>query len=278
MTWRALTLSLVLLVPALVRGQEARPPRIELDLRAGQVEVEDLLHHSARSLGAVAVIESRVRGRKITLHTPWRGTFPWRAVEHVLHAHGAHAQLLWPRGRKAAGLLSVTQACPDPASLRCLKAQTPRGPAQVTGVFAVEHGAGTSIYACLRGIVTGPHGQSPDLLYLPRPEQILVTGSRTEVRHAAHTIRELDVVGQRLSLRSLRVGADQAKQVACALKDLLLARRRAAPVKDLLWRSAPRAPWAEACGDHVCVAGSREEIALAEQLLPLLTGGEPKAR
>lgn len=266
MILRALLFSLLLLSPAL--AQERSLPEIELDLRAGPLEVEALLERSARSLGALAVISSGVRGATISIAHPWSGSLPWPALERVLDWHEIQARVT-PGSQQSPPLLRAWRSrgvgSSDP---RFVPGPTKSRAPRVTAILEIQCGAASAIYANMRGIISGRYRRHPDFLYIQGPELIVVSGSAAEVRHYRALAESLDLPGPRRLLRTFPVSAEaDAEAMAQALQSALLEPRE--PVRDLLFRRG-LAPRAWAFEGRICVTGSREEVALAERLLRAL--------
>jgi len=272
MNTRALASILLLSLATASSGQEAEldSVKVDLDLPKGRVEVAEIVEGSARSLAALAVIDSRASGAAITIAHPWSGSMSWGTLRRVLAMHGVKAWVIG--GTQSPPILQVTKVCDLPASSpRFVPGEARPQPAPQTRIFEIEHGAGSAIYANLRGI--RPR-HSPKVLYVQGPELIVVTGSADQVHHCAQLVRSLDVSGPRQPLLTFVVG-DDAEEIAQALRAALTQERAKRLALDLVFRQGLKtSPAVSAFKGRVYVRGDLHDLALARHLLRVWKPGD----
>lgn len=197
----ALTLgsSLALLSPALAQNAKLDAP-LEVEVPAGEglVEVDELIRAWARQTGRRPHASRSVANLKIRLgvggHTLERAELCALLADHdvllveseqrvrALHYREAQTRIDNSQGR----LYTQDEALP--------KHNTP-----ATLVYRVQHGAGSTIFANLRGLMSRDPLRIGNLLYVQGPEQIIIFDLAPKVAYYRSILERLDLPVQALS-------------------------------------------------------------------------------
>jgi len=190
----ALTLgsALAILTPALAQETKLEAP-LELEVPAGegQVEVEDLVQAWARQTGRSAFVSPQIASLKVRLavggHSLTRaellallGDNEVLLVESATRVRALHY-------REAQARVNSTQA------KVYTEAQTlPALNAPVTLVYQVKNGAGSALYANLRGLMSRDPLRLGNILYIQGAERIIVFDLAPKVASYLALLRTLD--------------------------------------------------------------------------------------
>jgi hypothetical protein len=210
-------------------GRDATKVEVQLPGDALEVPASDLVRAGAQAVGGMLAVDPQIEPirLKLTVSTPGGPVIlTWGAIKALLDFHD----------------IVVVESRPTPDSPFIIRVHHRRNINQkegppwrvvdgkalpdwdelVTVLFRVQHGAGNSIFATVRGLLTRDTNRIGNILYVQGSEIIIIVDLASKVRYYAEVIAGLDVpsppagVGHTFKLRS----ADP-NVVASALQRLL---------------------------------------------------------
>ncbi len=91
----------------------------------------------------------------------------------------------------------------------------------VTAVFQIKNGAGNSIFATVRGLLTRDTNRIGNILYVPGPEVLIIVDLASKVRYYGRVIEALDVAGPRQRMEIYQVSFAPVQDLANVLTNVL---------------------------------------------------------
>lgn len=196
-------------------GQDmTRGPRDDAKLRmeyqAGvDIDASAILAVWANHFNALVVQDPQIQNIKIRFLTHVNGELAWATVKQLLDFHDiviVEDQLVpgAPFMIRAHHRRNLPTKEPPPWPLRPGD-QLPPHEELVTAVFQIQHGAGNSIFATVRGLLTRDPNRLGNILYVQGPELIIIVDLTSKVRYYGSVIRALDVPGPRREMRIISI-------------------------------------------------------------------------
>lgn len=189
----------------------------------GEVEVGPLVVAWARRFEALAVVSPAVQPTRVRFLGAV-GDLSWGVIKAILDLH----DVVVVESQPVAGGPFVLRAhhrrdLPGKENQARLVegAEVPPWEEVVTAVFRIQHGAGATIFATLRGLGSRDQNRVGISQFVPGPELIIVVDLASRVRFAARVIEALDVQGPQRELRTFTLRHAPATEVAAGLTGLL---------------------------------------------------------
>jgi hypothetical protein len=205
LTVRAATLAVALLcLPA--RAQEGAPrDAFVIEVEEGEVGASDLARRWAERTGKVLTLDPQVDGVRIKFDAAAR--LDLDTLRQVLDMHDVV-------GVERDGNLQVhhrrnlNQKVGPPWEF--VEGQAPDDDRLITCVTRIQHGAGNSIFATVRGLLTRDTNRIGNILYVQGPEVIIIVDLARNVRFYQQVITALDLPAQRFRTRITVLEAPRA--------------------------------------------------------------------
>lgn len=176
------------LLTSTVGAQEAQPgdgPRLHVE--AGEVEATAVIERWAALTGKVVTIDPQVQPIRLEFTAP--AAIDASTLRHVLDAHDVvlveRDGMLQAHHRR-----NLNQKVGPPWDL--VEGLAPDDLRLVTCVVQVRHGAGNSIFATIRGMLTRDTNRIGNILYVQGPEVIIIVDLAPSVRYYQEIISKLD--------------------------------------------------------------------------------------
>jgi len=205
-------LALLLAGPLRAQAPDPKPPapaegdrdgtKVEVELPGGTLEVAaiDLVRAGVQTVGGMLVVDSQIDPIHIKLSlTSVDGpvTLTWGAIKSILDFYDI--VIVESRPTPDASFLirvhhrrNINQKEGPPWRVVDGKA-VPGWDELVTALFRIEHGAGNSIFASVRGLLTRDTNRLGNILYVPGSEVIIIVDLASKVRYYADVIAGLDI-------------------------------------------------------------------------------------
>lgn len=179
-----------LITLAFLTGLTTTATAQDVGILRGDMEASDLIDRWAKATNRIPVIDPHVF--KIRLRFPDGGKLDVKTLRHLLDLHDVvvteHGKLLVAHHRRNLAQKEgppwkpvVTGRLPLPTEHKL-----------VTYVARIRHGAGNSIFATLRGLLTRDTNRVGNILYVQGPETLIVVDFAHKVRYYRDLIRLLD--------------------------------------------------------------------------------------
>jgi general secretion pathway protein D len=221
-------LGLVLASPAGAQAQE--PPSDSATMRVEyqqnqDIEAAAILASWGKKFGALVVVDPQIQPIRIKFLTTVNSDLTWAAVKAILDFND----------------IVIVESQPAPGGPFVIRAHHRRNINQkegppwryvpgedvpdfdelVTAVFQIKHGAGNSIFATVRGLLTRDTNRIGNILYVQGPEVIIIVDLASKVRYYARVIEALDVAGPRKLMKSFQVNFAPVQELANILTTVL---------------------------------------------------------
>lgn len=223
-----LGLGLLLSCPAPARAQEAPSDSATMksEWASGQdIEAAAIIAQWGKKFGALVVVDPQIQPIRIKFLTTVNSDLTWGAVKAILDFND----------------VVIVESQPAPGGPFVIRAHHRRNINQkegppwryvpgeevpdfdelVTAVFQVKHGAGNSIFATVRGLLTRDTNRIGNILYVQGPEVIIIVDLASKVRYYARVIEALDVAGPRKLMKSFQVNFAPVQELANILTTVL---------------------------------------------------------
>lgn len=174
-------------VPALAQDQPVERPEATLRVEAGESAVSDLLQRWADARGKVLQLDPQLA--QLRLRFGADAALDATSFRHILDFHDV---VLLERGDvlEAHHRRNLSQKGGPP--WQHVEGLAPRTDELVTCVVPIEHGAGSSIFATVRGLLTRDANRIGNILYVQGPEVIILVDLGHNVRYYQEVIAALD--------------------------------------------------------------------------------------
>lgn len=253
---------------------DAAAMKVALD-PSGEVDAIALAGAWARRFGAFYVPDPALAGVKVRFTLAPEADLTWGTVKAILELHDVvvveeRPHVVGPWLIKAHHRRSLTGGRDSARPGRLVDgAALPPTDELVTAVFRIRHGAGATIFATLRGLlsVRDPN-RVGNVLFVQGPELVIVADLAPRVRWASDVVRALDVAGPRRELATIPLKHAPAAEVARALAGLLQALQPAG-AQQLGPAQAAQGPFVHADGraNQLIVAADPVDLPLVERLV-----------
>ncbi len=188
---RAATLAALLFVSTSTFGlAQERPverPDGALHVEAGELPVEQLVQRWARAQGKVLQLDPQLVDERVRFSAD--ADLDAETLRHVLDMHDVvlveRDGVLQAHHRR-----NLSQKVAPPWDY--VEGLAPRSDRVVTCVVPIRHGAGNSIFATVRGLLTRDTNRIGNILYVPGPEVIILLDLGHNVRYYQEVIAALD--------------------------------------------------------------------------------------
>jgi type II secretory pathway component GspD/PulD (secretin) len=157
--------------------------------------------------------------------------------------------------------------------------QVPANDELVTAVFQVKHGAGASIFATVRGLLTRDTNRIGNILYVQGPERIILVDLASKVRYYREVIEQLDVpaAGPATATHIIQLQFADVTRVANVLWNLHPQTQAAAPAQGQPVVVAPAASGVpplrityDARTNQLLLSGPAEQLPAIERVVKAL--------
>ena len=174
-------------VPALAQEQPLERPEATLRVEAGEAPVSDLLQRWADARGKVLQLDPQLA--QLRLRFGAAAELDAASLRHVLDFHDV---VLLERGDvlEAHHRRNLSQKGGPP--WQHVEGLAPRTDELVTCAVPIVHGAGSAIFATVRGLVTRDANRIGNILYVQGPEVIILVDLGHNVRYYQEVIAALD--------------------------------------------------------------------------------------
>lgn len=188
---RAATLAALLFVsaatPGLAQERPVERPDGALHVEAGELSIEQLVQGWARAQGKVLQLDPQLVDDRIRFSAD--ADLDAETLRHVLDMHDVvlveRDGVLQAHHRR-----NLSQKVAPPWDY--VEGLAPRSDRVVTCVVPIRHGAGSSIFATVRGLLTRDTNRIGNILYVPGPEVIILLDLGHNVRYYQEVIAALD--------------------------------------------------------------------------------------
>lgn len=226
-----LATALALLPLGVARAQEK--PRddasMTVEFNADQeISASEILKAWALKFDALIVMDPQIQPIKIKFLTNTNQALTWGTVKTILDFHD----------------IVIVESQPTPGGPWLIRAHHRRNLAQkegppwryvpgedlpdheelITAVFQIKNGAGNSIFATVRGLLTRDTNRIGNILYVQGPEVLIIVDLASKVRYYARVIEALDVAGPRQQMKIFQISfapvADMANIITSVLNTL----------------------------------------------------------
>jgi general secretion pathway protein D len=204
--------AVALLAAGPARGQEAPSDSATMRVEYQQnqdIEASAILAAWGKKFGALVVLDPQIQPIRIRFLTSVNSDLTWAAVKAIFDFND----------------IVIVESQPAPGGPFVIRAHHRRNINQkegppwryvpgeevpdydelVTAVFQVKHGAGNSIFATVRGLLTRDTNRIGNILYVQGPEVIIIVDLASKVRYYARVIEALDVAGPRKEMEIFQV-------------------------------------------------------------------------
>jgi type II secretory pathway component GspD/PulD (secretin) len=202
----------VALVTGSARAQE--PPRddatanVELAVNT-PINAEQILTQWGKHFGALVITDPQIQPIQIKFLTPVNTPMTWGAMKAIFDFH----DIVIVESQPAPGGPFVIRAHhrrninqkEGPPWRYVPGEQVPNYDELVTAVFQVKNGAGNSIFATVRGLITRDTNRIGNILYVQGPEVIIIVDLASKVRYYARVVEALDVAGPRKEMEIYQI-------------------------------------------------------------------------
>ncbi|MBX3470274.1 MAG: hypothetical protein KF878_25690 [Planctomycetes bacterium] len=210
------------------RGQEPPSDSATMEVAAdlgSDIEASQILTQWGKKFGALVVIDPQIQPIRIRFLTNVRTPLTWGAIKSIFDFYD----------------IVIVESQPAPGGPYVIRAHHRRNINQkegppwryvagkdvpdydelVTAVFQVKHGAGNSIFATVRGLLTRDTNRIGNILYVQGPEVIIIVDLASKVRYYARVIEALDVAGPRKEMKIFQVNFAPVQDLATILTQVL---------------------------------------------------------
>lgn len=189
------------------------------------IEASQILTQWGKKFGALVVIDPQIQPIRIRFLTNVRTPLTWGAVKSIFDFY----DIVIVESQPAAGGPFVIRAHhrrninqKEGPPWRYVAGQdVPDYDELVTAVFQVKHGAGNSIFATVRGLLTRDTNRIGNILYVQGPEVIIIVDLASKVRYYARVIEALDVAGPRKEMDIFQVNFAPVQELATILTTVI---------------------------------------------------------
>lgn len=220
-------LVLVLLMAGSSWAQPSDDAKIDLKVpETAELQVPALLETVATKFEAILVLAPSVTGLRVKFANRANVPLTWGTIKKILRFNDVVVHESQPSGPggpwmlQAMGAREVQTKSGGPTRF-VPGTSLPDHDEVVTAVFQVENGAGSAIYANLRGILARDPTRGGNILYIQGPELLIITDATSNVRYYNRLIQALDVAGPRKKLESFPIKYAEASQLATVITTLL---------------------------------------------------------
>lgn len=220
-------LVLVLLMAGSSWAQPSDDAKIDLRVpETAELQVPALLETVATKFEAILVLAPSVTGLRVKFANRANVPLTWGTIKKILRFNDVVVHESQPSGPggpwmlQAMGAREVQTKSGGPTRFVPGTA-LPDHDEVVTAVFQIENGAGSAIYANLRGILARDPTRGGNILYIQGPELLIITDATSNVRYYNRLIQALDVAGPRKKLRPFPIKYAEASQLATVITTLL---------------------------------------------------------
>ncbi len=222
------TLVAVLATVGEARGQEPPDDSATMEVAAdlgSDIEASQILTQWGKKFGALVVIDPQIQPIRIRFLTNLKTPLTWGAVKSIFDFY----DIVIVESQPAPGGPYVIRAHhrrninqKEGPPWRYVEGQdVPNYDELVTAVFQVKHGAGNSIFATVRGLLTRDTNRIGNILYVQGPEVIIIVDLASKVRYYARVIEALDVAGPRKEMEIFQVNFAPVQDLANILTTVL---------------------------------------------------------
>ncbi len=222
-----LALVLVLLVAGSSWAQPSDDAKIDLKVpESAELAVPALLETVAVRFEAILVLAPSVTGLRVKFANRANVPLTWGTIKKILRFNDVVVHESQPSGPggpwmlQAMGAREVQTKAGGPTRF-VPGTDLPDHDEVVTAVFQMENGAGSAIYANLRGILARDPTRGGNILYIQGPELLIITDATSNVRYYSRLIQALDVAGPRKKLYPFTIKFAEASQLATVITSLL---------------------------------------------------------
>lgn len=209
-------------------GQEPPSDSATMEVAAdlgSDIEASQILTQWGKKFGALVVIDPQIQPIRIRFLTNIRTPLTWAAVKSIFDFYDiviveSQPALGGPFVIRAHHRRNINQKEGPP--WRYVEGKdVPDYDELVTAVFQVKHGAGNSIFATVRGLLTRDTNRIGNILYVQGPEVIIIVDLASKVRYYARVIEALDVAGPRKEMEIFQVNFAPVQDLANILTTVL---------------------------------------------------------
>jgi general secretion pathway protein D len=230
---RAARAACALLLPALALAQSAHAQEPPSDAATMRVEyapnqpinAEQILSQWGKKFGALVITDPQIQPIQIRFLTAINSDLTWGAMKSIFDFHD----------------IVIVESQPAPGGPYVIRAhhrrninqkegppwryvpgeQVPDFDELVTAVFQIKNGAGQSIFATVRGLLTRDTNRIGNILFVQGPEVLIIVDLASKVRYYARVIEALDVAGPRKEMEIYQVNFAPVQDLANVLTQVL---------------------------------------------------------
>ncbi|MGE0712754.1 MAG: secretin N-terminal domain-containing protein [Planctomycetota bacterium] len=221
----ALVVAMAAASPALAQPRDDYEFDLKLEEKSDLV-VESLLELVANEFKALLVLDPQVANMRMKFANRAKVPLTWRALKEVLKFY--EVEILesqstpgGPWMLQAIHQRSLPNKATPPYRFIDNKDGLPDQEEMVTVVFQMLNGAGSTIFANLRGIMSRDPTRAGNILYVQGPELLIITDTTSKVRYYDRLIQALDVSGPRKQLQIFQINYAPVNELATVVTTLL---------------------------------------------------------
>jgi len=174
-----------------------------------EIQASQILASWGRYFGALVIEDPQIQQVRVRFLTNVNTDLSWGAMKTILDFYD----------------VVVVESQPTPGGPWVIRAHHRRNLAQkegppwryvqgedvpnheeiVTAVFQIKHGAGNSIFATVRGLLTRDTNRVGNILYVQGPEVLIIVDLASKVRYYQRVIEALDVPGPRREMQIYQI-------------------------------------------------------------------------
>jgi general secretion pathway protein D len=219
-------LALVLAPPAQAQEAPSDSATMRVEYAPNQpINAEQILAQWGKKFGALVITDPQIQPIPIRFLTAINTDLTWGAMKSIFDFHD----------------IVIVESQPAPGGPYVIRAhhrrninqkegppwryvpgeQVPDFDELVTAVFQIKNGAGQSIFATVRGLLTRDTNRIGNILFVQGPEVLIIVDLASKVRYYARVIEALDVAGPRKEMEIYQVNFAPVQDLANVLTQVL---------------------------------------------------------